>query len=166
MDDKRITQYEQVEERFLESMSVFRKAVKEKKWGRVLGWLTYHAAIGIILFAGFMVTLGGGLSWLGVIKENITAPDRELQYTKKSEDERGGKYYTTFSLRLSAPPGKTGGMFLYTYPVGCDNDHAREMSRGTELKNSYLYAIKDIEIDCVTNEPLVERSELLFEPQN
>lgn len=144
-----------------------KKAGKNGEWG----WLvSFFVIVIILLIVGLFAIIGAvgsGLERVGIIKDNIYALKKELIYSDKDEKEdENGEYITTFKLKFSSPQGQTGGMNLFSYPIGCDNKNMESLTvGGTEFKNGAIYAVSEYKITCRTREPINENNEgkLLFE---
>lgn len=136
-------------------------AAEEKDWG----WLfAYLVVIIIVAATSFFLIVGAvvsGLEAIGLIKENISAPNSELTYEKISENRsENGEYTTVFNIKFSNPMGQTGGTLLYTYPQGCSTNNNPLLIGGGELKNGTLYAVSKYEVTCVTRELITDNGNL------
>lgn len=151
--------------RGMKAITDIRTAVKERDWKWLFPFFVYVfvalVVVGVVTFSSLI----NSLEAFGVIKENIYAPQRDLKYERVSEEKNDDNTYTSvFRLTLSAPEGKTGGMFLYSYPKGCDQKNAQLISNpGITFKNYTTYAVSEYQITCKTDKPLTEENSLLFE---
>lgn len=144
-----------------------KKAITDKDWRWLAAFFLYAAVALLIVSAITFNSLVESLKSFGVLRDNIYAPQRYLQYSDKQETQNAeGKYVTTFTIKISSPPGYLGEMVLYTKPNGCDDQTKERITTGAiEFKNGTMYVVDEHRITCTTDEPITESRNggLLFE---
>jgi hypothetical protein len=144
---------------WIKEYSHFKKAYQEKEWF----WLIFYIISRLILVLIASVTILGaliqGLTGLGILKENIYEPKRQLVYEMigQSTKDANNIFITNFILHLYDPRGNLEP-FKYFYPDGCESPIL--IDSGMEQKEGINYAVNNYTVRCKTDKQIVENYEL------
>lgn len=130
---------------------------------KILMLFVYIIFVIFVIITSVSLLIGaivGGWGALGLIKDNIYEPKRQLIYERKGEPviNNVGEYVTIFTLKLFDPAGNLS-KFIYTHPKGCP-DNLNYIDGGVEFREGITYAVGNYEVICITKEPIEENYEL------
>jgi hypothetical protein len=135
----------------------------KRAWNnREIGWLLSFFIVVLFAIISAIGLFTNGLTSMGLIRENIFAPKKELGYRQKSQVANDdGSYTTVYILAFAIPPNHLGEQLLFYSPNGCDEKKlVPTENRGTSFKNGTTYATSEYEITCKTERPIQDNYEL------